>query len=278
MIFCNLSFTFASDGGDAFEEHDVPAAEPMNRDVPLSRQPSAARPAASADPWAPLDPHHASAADNKPLKRGKTWREPKLPTSLIPIAAIKQVRVGLPKVTNFNTPCFGCSQKVFASLRVKAAARRGQSDTQEEPQQDAALVAEDVAASVYDWNAGDDGQFHEELGSDDEAVLPPLPSLHAEDAQVPSRQQEQPDLIIDDMHSFQARCRSYMCGAPFFPSPQHFFCAPSESMAGRALRRDGRDSPIMYACFPALFIVLTRSFSQISQFEFGNGRISWIHC
>jgi hypothetical protein len=163
---------------------------------------------------------------------------------------------------------------VFASLRVKAVARRGQSDTQEEPQQDAALVAEDVAASVYDWNAGDDGQFHEELGSDDEAALPPLPSLNAEDAQVPSRQEEQTDLIIDDMHSFQARCRSYMCSAPFSPSTQHFFCAQSERMAGRASRRGGRDSPIMYACFPALSILLTRSFSQISQFVFGNGRIS----
>ena len=210
----NFVFTLASDGGDAFEEHDVPVPASANRAATSSVQPLAARTAASAaDPWAPLDPHHANAADNKPLKRGKTWREPKLPTSLLPVAAIKQVRVGLPKVTNFNTPCFGCSQKVFASLRVKAATRRPLGDTQEEQPQESALVAEDVAASVHDWNGQDDAPFHEELDSDDEAALPPLPSHNAEDAQVPSHQEEQPDLVIDDMHSFQARCRSYMCGA-----------------------------------------------------------------
>ena len=232
-----------------FEEHHVPASALVNTAAPALSQPFArTSPSASAsDPWAPLDPHVANAADNKPLKRGKTWREPKLPTSLIPVTVIKQVRVGLPKVTNFNTPCFGCSQKVFATLRMKAAAQRLQSDPQGEEHQDNALVSEDVAASAHDWNAQDDAPFHEELDSDDEAALPPLPLHNAEDAQVPSHQEEQPDLIIDDMHSFQARCRSYMCDAP---SCFHRFCwlrSPAEPPSGTASPRAGRDLPIRCA-------------------------------
>jgi hypothetical protein len=196
-----------------FEEQYIPESTFVKTTAPASLQPFARiSPSASAsDPWAPLDPHAANAADNKPLKRGKTWREPKLPTSLLPVTVIKQVRVGLPKVTNFNTPCFGCSQKVFATLRMKAAAQHLQSNPQEKDQHENALVSEDVAASAQDWNAQDDAPFHEELDSDDEAALPPLPLLNAEDVQVPSHQEVQPDLIIDDMHSFQARCRSYMC-------------------------------------------------------------------
>ena len=244
VLFCAfdiLSLTPESDGGDAYEEHDVPVVAAVNTAAPPSRQPLADRSAASAmDPWAPLDPHRANAADNKPLKRGKTWREPKLPTSLLPVAAIKQVRVGLPKVTNFNTPCFGCSQKVFASLRVKAAARRLQDDIQEERQQESALVAEDVAASVHDWNVEDNAQFHEELDSDDEAALQPLPPHNAEESQAPSHQEAQPDLVIDDMHSFQARCRSYMCDFPI-AIVVYYPCAWSEPNLGKASLLDGRD-------------------------------------
>jgi len=210
MCLCAICLTVASDGGDAFAEYDAPEAAMVGSNASYTEQSHIRVAPSAADPWAPLDPHFSNPADNKPLKRGKTWREPKLPTSLLPVSAMKQVRVGLPKVTNFNTPCFGCSQKVFASLRSKAAAQRMKSDAQQEH----ALVAEDVAASAQDWNAQDDIPFHEELDSDDEVAFPSLPPNNAEDAPAPSHAEDEPDLVIDDMHSFQARCRSYMCDPP----------------------------------------------------------------
>ena len=217
---CVLCLTLASDGGDAFGEYDAPEVPVMGSNTLSTAQPHVRIAPSATDPWAPLDPHLSNPVDNKPLKRGKTWREPKLPTSLLPVSAMKQVRVGLPKVTNFNTPCFGCSQKVFASLRLKAAAQRLQSDAQEEN----ALVAEDVAATAQDWNAQDDIPFQEELDSDDEVAFQPLPPSNAEDVQAPSHAGDEPDLVIDDMHSFQARCRSYMCGPPLPLINPHFFC------------------------------------------------------
>jgi hypothetical protein len=262
-----------------FEDHDIPAAASanpaMSTAAPSMLQPVPRTLHMASDPWAPLDPHVANVADNKPLKRGKTWREPKLPTSLLPVSVVKQVRVGLPKVTNFNTPCFGCSQKVFAALRMKAASQRLHKDTADDQQQDNALASEDVAASMQDWHAQDDAPFHEELDSDDEAALTPLPPLNAVDAQVPSHQDEQTDLVIDDMHSFQARCRSYMYCAPDFVLPPPFLPCSSEPIAGTASPRAGRDSLIRCARrlrplhFPNL------GCSLISRFEFENGRISW---
>jgi hypothetical protein len=223
----------------------------VNAAAPSASQPFTRTIPSATDPWAPLDPHQANAADNKPLKRGKTWREPKLPTFLLPVSAIKQVRIGLPKVTNFSTPCFGCSQKVFASLRVKAASRL-QGDTQVEQQPESALVAEDVAASAQDWNAQEDAPFYEEFDSDHEAALSPLPQHNVEDAQAPSHKQDQPDIVIDDMHSFQARCRSYM----YHPHVLRRFDEPlfkcvlasalPEPLSGTASRPAGRDSPIRF--------------------------------
>ena len=207
QLFVSL-LTLFTDGGDAFEEHDSSVIQAISAE---SVQPflRTATPS-SSDPWAPLDPHHANAADNKPLKRGKTWREPKLPTSLLPVPIMRHIRVGLPKVTNFNTPCFGCSQNAFASLRLKAAAKRLQDDAREELQQEHAMVAEDVVASAQDWNAPDDPPFHEDLDSEDESALPLVHPKNLDGEQVPSHQENQADLVIDDMHSFQARCRSYM--------------------------------------------------------------------
>ena len=252
----------------------------VNTAAPLAPQPFTRTIPSATDPWAPLDPHQANAADNKPLKRGKTWREPKLPTFLLPVSAIKQVRIGLPKVTNFSTPCFGCSQKVFASLRVKAAARL-QGDSQVEQQPESALVAEDVAASAQDWNVQEDAPFFEEFDSDHEAALSPLPQHNVEDAQAPSHKQDQPDIVIDDMHSFQARCRSYMYhphvlrrfDEPLFKSVLVHSLSPCQGQLHVRLgeiRRSG--SP---PCFPPFcFSSLIWNFSQILLFEFGSGRTS----